>query len=100
MFGGNFASAAALGASLHINHFGLIALPVGFVDSLIWHEIVVYNDASNNAHIADIAMTNTDPIHGTFFSDDPHIRVAVSDMAVLVGVNGLSLTGDNIHFIS
>jgi hypothetical protein len=102
LFGGNFASAAALGASLHINHFGLFSLTGGFGlgPGFHWHEIGVYNDVSNNAHIADIAMATTADTFGTIFSDDPHLKVAVSDMAFLVGVNALSLTGDNIHFVS
>jgi len=101
LFGGNFASAAALGTSLHINHFGLFAtINFALGAGAIWHEIGVYNDVSNNAHIVDIAMTTTANISGAFFSDDPHIKVAVSDMVILVGVNALSLTGADIHFVS
>jgi hypothetical protein len=107
LFGGNFANAAALGASLHINHFGVFSLKPNYVlsaggsaDGAYWHEIGVYNDVANTAHIVDIALHNIGDVSGTVFSDDPHIRIAVSDMAVLVGVNALSLTGDNIHFVS
>jgi hypothetical protein len=101
LFGGNFANAAALGASLHLNHFGLLFLPAtGFGSDVSWHEIGVYNDASNNAHIVDIAMKTTVTAFGTMFSDAPTIKVAASDMVVLVGVNALSLTGDNIHFVT
>jgi hypothetical protein len=99
LFGGNFANAAALGAALHINHFGLLALPPTKSFSGVWHEIGVYNDASNNAHIVDIAG-QADDIAGTSFSNDPMLHLAVSDMAVLVGVNALSLTGDNVHFVT
>jgi hypothetical protein len=101
LFGGNFANAAALGASLHMNHFGLLFSTIG--EGHDWHEIGVYNDTFNNAHIVDIAMWvnhNALQISGTLFSDDPAIGLAVSDMVTLVGVNALSLTGANIHFVT
>ena len=103
LFGDNFASATALGSSLHINHFGLFALPAGTGYSMgsNLHELGIYNDVSGNAHIVDIAINVIiHVVSGTFFSDDPGLQVAVSDMAVLVGVNAFSLTGDNIHFVT
>jgi hypothetical protein len=45
-------------------------------------------------------MKTTVTAFGTMFSDAPTIKVAASDMVVLVGVKALSLTGDNIHFVT
>jgi hypothetical protein len=102
LFGGNFANAAALGTSLHINHY--LALDVsgeGITAGHDWHQIGIYNDASNNAHIVDIAMKTTGKHDSsTIFTDEPIIEVAISDMVMLVGVNAVSLTGANIHFVT
>jgi hypothetical protein len=104
LLGGTYANAAAVAATLHLNPFGISSNPVGggTIGSTTSHEIIVYNDTFNNAHIADLAWFDTFSQAGphTYFSNEPSISVAVSDMAFLVGVNANSLTGANIHFVS
>jgi hypothetical protein len=106
LLGGNFAGAAAVASTLHLNPFGIWNTPFSTASQepafLVVHEIVVYNDTFNNAHIADLVWTDTvgHTWPFTYVSNSATITVAVSDMAILLGVNANSLTGANIHFVS
>ena len=59
------------------------------------HLLFAYNDASGNAHIADVAVNNA---ANNAFSGQ--LQVIASDMVQLTGVSAASLTGANVHFVA
>ena len=58
--------------------------------------LILYNDASGNAHIADVGFENG----GTAATTTSAVtKIVASDMVELVGVSATSLTANNIHFV-
>jgi hypothetical protein len=62
------------------------------------HMLFLYNDASGNAHIADVDFENSaNASAATTTKAVSHI--VASDMVEVAGVSMTSLTANNIHFV-
>ncbi len=90
---GTFTNANQLAQVLHGT--GPINLLHGLGAGNDVHILFLYNDANNNAHLADV-----DFLAGTKTANTALLTEHVSDMAELVGVNANSLVGANIHFVA
>lgn len=99
---GVFANASAVATALHSSYqmkFTVGAGGLGAHDSE--HILVAYQDLSGNAHIADVALTNTAAVAAgaTETTTDATVTVHASDIVQLTGVALLSLHTGNINFV-
>ena len=92
--GATFNTAAALANALSTGSFSLKFSAVQNA-ATYEHLLFAYNDASGNAHIADVAVNNA---ANNAFSGQ--LQVIASDMVQLTGVSAASLTGANVHFVA
>ena len=92
--GATFANAAALATALKTGTFGLnfSAVQSG---ATFEHLLFAYNDASGNAHIADVAINNA-----ASASFAAQLQVFASDMVQLTGVSASSLASANLAFVA
>jgi len=95
--GATFANAAALATALG-STFNLTFAGTGVNANTDAHMLFLYNDASGNAHIADVDFENgANAAAATTTS--AVTKIVASDMVELVGVSEASLTANNIHFV-
>jgi hypothetical protein len=95
--GATFASAAALATALG-STFNLTFAGTGVNANTDAHMLFLYNDASGNAHVADVDFENG--ANATAATTTTAVsKIVASDMVELVGVSATSLAANNIHFV-
>jgi hypothetical protein len=93
--GATFASASALATALG-STYSLTFGGTGVAANTDAHMLFLYDDASGNAHIADVDFENGSTAATT---TSAVTKIVASDMVELVGVSAASLTAHNIHFV-
>ena len=97
IMGTTFSNAAALATALSTT-YGLTFAGTGVAAGKDSHMLFLYNDASGNAHIADVDFENaTSALAATTTTTVSHI--VASDMVELVGVSASGITAANIHLV-
>ena len=95
--GATFANAAALAGALS-STYQLTFAGTGVAANTDAHMLLIYNDPSGNAHIADVDFENG--ANGSAATTTAAVtKIVASDMVDLVGVSAASLTAHNIHFL-
>jgi hypothetical protein len=95
--GATFASAAALATAL-ASTYSLTFAGTGVAPNTDAHMLFLYNDASGNAHVADVDFENG--ANGSAAATTTAVsKIVASDMVELVGVSETSLAANNIHFV-
>ena len=95
--GPNFANAAALATALSTS-YGLIFAGTGVAAGKDAHMLFLYNDASGNAHIADVDFENA-PNTAAATSTAAIGHIVASDMVELLGVSATGFAANNIHLV-
>jgi hypothetical protein len=95
--GASFSNAAALASALSTT-YGLTFAGTGVAAGKDAHMLFLYNDASGNAHIADVDFENA--ANATAAANTTAVsHIVASDMVELLGVSATSIAANNIHLV-